>query len=124
MESVSERIELLIKELGYNKNSFSKAIGLGNNVTIGRIINEKRDPSYEVLQKIIQTFGHTISAKWLVTGEGQMKMNALSPYEETSVVNEPTETYSSDDLKKILANLEFLAESMATELKKLKGKIT
>jgi transcriptional regulator with XRE-family HTH domain len=123
MESISERIESVIKELGYNKNSFSKAIGLGNNVTIGRIINEKRDPSYEVLQKIIQTFGHIISAKWLVTGDGQMKINPAS-YADISTIHEPMEAYSTDDIKKILANLEFLAESMTSELKKLKEKIS
>jgi transcriptional regulator with XRE-family HTH domain len=121
MGSVSERIELLIKELGYNKNSFSKAIGLGNNVTIGRIINEKRDPSYEVLQKIVQTFGHTIDLKWLLTGEGQMKIGP-----GVTVANDPEERYripNKEDINKIITNLEFLSESMKSELKKLKSKI-
>lgn len=66
---ISERIELIIKELGYNNNSFSKAIGLSNNVTIGRIINENREPSYAILERIIQTFGN-INANWLLTGNG------------------------------------------------------
>lgn len=119
MSSISERIEIVIKELGLNKNSFSKAIGLGNNVTIGRIINEKRDPSFEVLQKIIQTFGHTINAKWLLTGEGEMKIDS-----EISGVREPAHTYFSEDVRKIITNLEFLNESMNSELKKLKSKMS
>lgn len=57
--------------LGMNKNSLSKAIGLTNNVTIGRIINEEREPSFEILKKIIQTFG-SVNATWLLTGEGKM----------------------------------------------------
>lgn len=57
--------------LGLNKNSFSKAIGLSNNVTIGRIINEDREPSFDILTKIIQTYG-SINANWLLTGEGEM----------------------------------------------------
>lgn len=122
MSSVSERIETIIKELGHNKNSFSKAIGLGNNVTIGRIINEKRDPSFEVLEKILHTFGHTINAKWLLTGEGQMKNDSAG-----MVMNDPAHSYPSsekkDDLLKILTHLEFLSESMTSELKKLKSKI-
>ena len=121
MGTISERIELVIKELGYNKNSFSKAIGLGNNVTIGRIINEKRDPSYDVLQKIIQTIGHVISEKWLLNGDGQMKINA-----GMTVANDPEQPYpiaDKEDLKKIITNLEFLSESMNSELKKLKSKI-
>ena len=118
MSSISERIEMIMNEMGYNKNSFSKAIGLGNNVTIGRIINEKRDPSYEVLQKIIQTFGHRINARWLVTGEGEMKIEP-----DTFMVNDPEAEYSSDDIRKIITNLEFLNESMNTELKKLKSRM-
>lgn len=68
---VSDRIKLIIKALDLNNNSFSKAIGLTNNVTIGRIVNENREPSYDVLQKIIQTFG-SINANWLLTGAGNM----------------------------------------------------
>lgn len=40
-----ERIKLIIEKEGLNKNSFSAAIGLNNNVTITRIINEHRSPS-------------------------------------------------------------------------------
>jgi transcriptional regulator with XRE-family HTH domain len=70
-ESISDRIQLLMKELGYNKNSFSKAIGLSNNVTIGRIVNENRQPSYEILSRIAQTFG-SVNIRWLLSGEGEM----------------------------------------------------
>ena len=40
MESY-DRIKIIIEELGLNVTSFSKKIGLSNNVTIGRIIKEK-----------------------------------------------------------------------------------
>ena len=40
-----KRVELIIEKEGLNKNSFSKAIGISNNVTITRIINEHRTPS-------------------------------------------------------------------------------
>ena len=123
MTSISERIELVIKELKHNKNSFSKAIGLGNNVTIGRIINERRDPSYDVLHKIIQTFGNKINARWLLTGEGQMRTNTLG----ANVVNDPEQPYlhyDREDIDKIITNLEFLTESMKTELEKLRSKMS
>lgn len=54
-----------------NVNSFSKAIGLTNNVTIGRIINEDREPSFQILNKIILTFG-SVNANWLLTGKGEI----------------------------------------------------
>lgn len=69
--SISHRIELIMNEFNLNKNSFSKAIGLKNNVTIGRIINENRKPSYDILTSITQTFG-SINARWLLTGDGNM----------------------------------------------------
>jgi len=68
---ISNRIKLLIDYLNLNKSSFSKAIGLSNNVTIGRIINENRKPSYDVIEKILLTFGN-INANWLITGKGSM----------------------------------------------------
>lgn len=68
---ISNRIGTLIDALGMNKNTFSKEIGLENNVTIGRIVNEDRSPSYEVINKILQTFG-SVNANWLITGNGDM----------------------------------------------------
>lgn len=80
--SVSLRIGLIIKHLNLNVNSFSKAIGLTNNVTIGRIISEEREPGYQVLSKILTTFG-SINANWLITGEGEMFLR-LGESRETS----------------------------------------
>lgn len=64
-----------MENFGMNKNQFSKALGLTNNVTIGRIINEGRTPSFDILEKIIQTFS-SINANWLITGKGEMIRNA------------------------------------------------
>lgn len=66
-----ERIEYIIKKEGLNKNSFSKAIGISNNVTITRIINERRAPSRATCEKIISAFP-LYNLDWLLTGEGEM----------------------------------------------------
>jgi hypothetical protein len=66
-----ERIELIIEKEGLNKNSFSKAIGISNNVTITRIINEHRTPSRATCEKIVSAFP-TYNLEWLLTGEGDM----------------------------------------------------
>lgn len=73
--TVSDRVNLLIATLGYNKRTFSMKLGLSNDVTIGRIVNEKREPSYKILTSIIQTFGN-INANWLLTGKGEMFLDA------------------------------------------------
>ena len=83
---------MLINHLGYNNSSFSKAIGLDNNVTIGRIINENRKPSFEVLSSIALTFGN-INTKWLLTGEGEMVQNIEMSYE--SELDKPTKRLTS-----------------------------
>jgi len=68
-----ERIVKLIDYLGLNKNSFSEAVGMTTNVTIGRIVNEKRRPSVKTLEKITSRFPQ-ISYDWLLTGRGEMLM--------------------------------------------------
>lgn len=71
---VSDRIEAIMRHFGKNKNSFSSDIGLTNNVTIGRIVNENRNPSFEVLQKIAIAYPE-VNFNWLLTGEGSMLKN-------------------------------------------------
>jgi hypothetical protein len=72
-----ERIELIIEKEGLNKNSFSKAIGISNNVTITRIINEHRTPSRATCEKIVSAFP-TYNLEWLLTGEGDMLTDTQS----------------------------------------------
>ena len=90
-DNISQRIALLIKELDHTKNSFSNAIGLSNNVTIGRIINENRKPSFEVLQKILLTFNN-VNANWLLTGKGEIFLSNT----KNSFVSEPALEYSNE----------------------------
>jgi len=72
MAKIGDRIALLIKELGLNKNSFSKQIGLKNNSTITNIINNpKRSPSYDVILRILTKYDQ-LNVRWLLAGQGQM----------------------------------------------------
>ena len=73
-----ERIEFIIEREGLNKNSFSKAIGISNNVTITRIINEHRTPSRSTCEKIVSAFP-LYNLEWLLTGKGQMESQLNSP---------------------------------------------
>lgn len=74
-------------EEGLNKNSFSKAIGISNNVTITRIINEKRSPSRSTCEKIVTAFPK-YNLTWILTGEGNMLTDATS-LDEASPIDEP-----------------------------------
>lgn len=99
--TISDRVGLLISTLGYNKRTFSQAIGLSNDVTIGRIINEQREPSYKILNSIIQTFGN-INANWLLTGQGEMfyeKNVHLNVHPNVHLIGENTSEYTSIQVK-------------------------
>jgi transcriptional regulator with XRE-family HTH domain len=80
MSQVGDRIALLIKELGLNKNSFSKEIGLKNNSTITNIINNPdRSPSYDVIFRIVSRWEH-LNIRWLIAGQGEMFSLAEDSY--------------------------------------------
>lgn len=91
-----KRVELIIEKEGLNKNSFSKAIGISNNVTITRIINEHRTPSRTTCEKIVSAFP-AYNLEWLLTGEGNMLTDAPSqtyhsnarPVDDLSYMNVP-----------------------------------
>ena len=91
-----KRVELIIEKEGLNKNSFSKAIGISNNVTITRIINEHRTPSRATCEKIVSAFP-AYNLEWLLTGEGNMLTDTSSqtyhsnarPVDDLSYMNVP-----------------------------------
>ena len=91
-----KRVELIIENEGVYKNSFSKAIGISNNVTITRIINEHRTPSRATCEKIVSAFP-AYNLEWLLTGEGNMLTDAPSqtyhsnarPVDDLSYMNVP-----------------------------------
>ena len=66
-----ERIQYIMDKEKLNKNSFSAAIGINNNVTITRIINEKRTPSSSTLEKIHNAFPQ-YNLMWLKEGIGEI----------------------------------------------------
>lgn len=86
---VNDRIEQVMLHYSLNKNSFSKRIGLTNNVTIGNIVGGRRSkPSYDVLTKIMETFPE-VNPHWLMTGEGEM----ISKYDLKTTVHESKQAY-------------------------------
>ena len=85
-----ERVQYIMDEEGLNKNSFSSAIGISNNVTITRIINEKRNPSRSTCQKIIDKFPK-YSFDWLFTGEGEMFSFKSDTENEKTLIISPSD---------------------------------
>lgn len=97
---------MLIKELGMNKNSFSKAIGAKPQTT-HKIISNINYPGFEYLENILSTYS-VVSAEWLILGTGDMLKNSMStkPLQENEI---------SDDKKtkaETIASPEFLLETI------------
>jgi len=69
--SVNERLKLLIKALGLNVTTFSREIGLNNNVTILRIVKDGFSPSYKTTYMIKSRYPN-LSLDWFIFNEGSM----------------------------------------------------
>lgn len=74
-EDVSKRILAVMQHYGLRNAKFSRAIGLNNNSTVGRIVDGKSNPSFDVLYKILDVFKE-IDGTWLITGRGTMLIGA------------------------------------------------
>ncbi len=97
-----ERVHYIMEREGLNKNSFSKAIGMTNNVTITRIINEKRTPSQATCQKIIKHFPN-YRLEWLMHGMGTPEESSLH-----SVAKEPEVHYQRLSTARPVENIGFM----------------
>jgi hypothetical protein len=72
MDTINDRIEVLIKALGFdNSNKFDKAIGKSRNTTNSIIGPRKSKPGAEFIETILTTFTQ-VDARWLLTGWGDM----------------------------------------------------
>ncbi|WP_127340759.1 hypothetical protein [Flavobacterium cupreum] len=100
---ISERIKQIIEHMGVSVMFFEKQIDTSNN-SIGSGVRKKSNFSGEILKKILNKYPG-ISAKWLITGKGEMFVNP----------EENKEKLSEKDNKYILSlekNVELLEEKL------------
>ena len=74
MNSIPNRIEIVIKYYNMSYNSFAKSLGLANGTGIKTMIDNNRNPQNQTLNKIVNTYPE-INMNWLRTGTGQMISN-------------------------------------------------
>ena len=115
MTEKGKRIEEVINYLKLNKNSFSRKIGMSSNVTIGRILNENRNPHPSTLQKIVSCFPQ-ISYEWLLTGDGDMLKDAPDNIEHT---NQQAEDMNVSVFLKVLAEEQSLTREALAQNSRL-----
>lgn len=97
MNSIPNRIELIIKYYNMSYNSFAKSLGLANGTGIKTMIDNNRNPQNQTLNKIVNTYPE-IDMNWLRTGAGKM------------ISNLPESLSSNDDLtvtaKQVISQLD------------------
>ena len=95
--TINNRIELIINELGLNKNSFSVAIGV-NPTVIHNIIKGRNAPGFDVLYRTALSFGN-IDMNWVITGKGSMLV-----VDDLSSISESTKEKSKFNETEVLSN--------------------
>jgi transcriptional regulator with XRE-family HTH domain len=99
---VNDRIAEIIKYYGLNANSFSKKIGLTNNVTIGNIISgRKNSPSFDTLERIVKICPE-INPTWLLSGEGEMVKNIIQDNVNGDNIQGHSVTINKSEIDKFL----------------------
>lgn len=82
MDSLNERISLLIKELGATKTAFSEKLNVSQ-AFVSQICSGVKQPSDRTIADICREFG--VSEEWLRTGRGEMFVR-ISPDEELDYI--------------------------------------
>lgn len=83
--TVNERIKELIRYLGLSDRRFAEMIGVPQ-TTISNLFNRNTEPSYKILNAIINQF-EFVDSRWLLTGEGEM--NTEKNKMTIKVINNP-----------------------------------
>ena len=71
-----ERVLYIMQQENLNKNSMSSRIGLNQNVTIGGVINEKKNPRPVTLRRIADAFPK-YNRDWIMNGEEPIMNNDI-----------------------------------------------
>lgn len=67
MQTIGDRITLIIKKQGMNQSDFAKALKITPS-SVSTMISGKSNPSAQTIQQICDKFGY--NPEWLTTGEG------------------------------------------------------
>lgn len=78
LNTPSERLKIICETYyGGNKSKMGKALEVSYQ-NINNYIEKGKKPSFEVIQKVYETFRDRISPSWLILGEGEMFIDGIT----------------------------------------------
>ena len=90
----TERLKKIVAVKAKSRIAFAKVVGVSS-VAMDNYIGEKRRPSLDLIEKILQTYPD-ISAEWLLRGEGDMYRNAKTGYVNNYEINSHSTIHKGD----------------------------
>lgn len=99
--SINERIDSIIKELfSGNKRAFSREVGISTSVTENIVGKRQGNPSFDVLEKIVNSI-HELNSEWLLTGKNPMlKAGVDMNKPNTYIASEGNVPYGNSEIAK------------------------
>lgn len=120
MKNISERIQLLVEYYGNGRNTtFAKLIGTTESVIrsyIGGVI-----PKQNVLEAIVRNCDD-VSARWLLTGEGDMIENSVDNNQQPNICNTRELLDIINKLTSLMNQQQDEYDKLLTEVKELRAK--
>lgn len=118
--NINERLSQIVELKGYTARSFSMQLGIGSQ----RFSNylKERNPDYDTLKRIVETFVD-IDPGWLLTGEGEMikdkySRGAIERGNQISISQLEDQLKDKDKIINILEKHVEVLEEQIAELKK------
>lgn len=82
-DDIHTRLRQLIFDLKLNASSFAKHIGVSPGVVNNIVAGRRSKPSFEILQKIVETTG--VNSLWLITGKGDTFTDTSATVENPNI---------------------------------------
>jgi len=93
--AANQQIKKLIDTLGITPNAFASKLGI-KATSVYNILNDKNNPSYELLEKIIETF--SVNPNWILQDKGDVFYNINGNSEQKNIIESNREFFDSDDI--------------------------
>lgn len=99
--SINERIDFIIKEFfSGNKRAFSREVGISTSVTENIVGKRQGNPSFDVLEKIVNSI-QELNSEWLLTGKNSMlKTGSDQSKSNTYIASEGNVSYGVTEIAK------------------------